>query len=483
VSALTPIKTGDLTHDAKGDVDAPPVLLPFSGCYWKDPAHVEPYRHLCEFTLSAQHFIRAVHLNIPSSPRSPRCDFRRPDRPGFPRDYGAYLALDRASELWTKLRGGAIANGCGDPPASTGFTALDDLFRRMMSRWGWSHLDGLSNTPGDKDESAMQIEQNEAGDRPGLDLGSQLIFPSTLDRLDAAFALLKEACLAARSAFGAWPKERDGVGPGWPEWDSLPDYPAHHIVTNLPTGCVYVTRLDGFGEDVIDLGRCRRYVLCCKGYLQNTAGDIGPSAERLVYYLTADGRWIESQRCRDTLGRWWIRIYQEVRPTRAAHDFWHLVFSLPPELEPHREAATCLSYKTWLWDRAAKAPAGSVGANGTDGYPLVPPSVSGAPAVVNGERTPKRGAGPGSQASPDRDPAEELRSQGLAIPAALVEFMRDRKSAPFDVIKDRVHGNADITDGAVRVRVSETSRALMGLGFKLQFRTSSGYVFKDDPPE
>jgi hypothetical protein len=81
------------------------------------------------------------------------------------------------------------------------------------------------------------------------------------------------------------------------------------------------------------------------------------------------------------------------------------------------------------------------------------------------------------------DPVGELRKADRPIQAALVEYLLPRKRATFDAIKRDVHGDKEVSDNAVRKRVSETNKNLVTIGSKLKLSTASGYVFLNDPPE
>ena len=75
-----------------------------------------------------------------------------------------------------------------------------------------------------------------------------------------------------------------------------------------------------------------------------------------------------------------------------------------------------------------------------------------------------------------------LRRTGQGHPAALVEYMQDRKDAPFGDVKHPVHGDKDVSDEAVRKNVCLTNRLLIELGSPLKFSTSCGLVCKSIRP-
>jgi hypothetical protein len=77
---------------------------------------------------------------------------------------------------------------------------------------------------------------------------------------------------------------------------------------------------------------------------------------------------------------------------------------------------------------------------------------------------------------------DSLRRERKHNPAALVEYMRGRETAPFDDIKDQVHGSK-VEDGAVRKLVSETNKLMIEKGSKIHFCTRGGHVFRNDSSE
>jgi hypothetical protein len=79
----------------------------------------------------------------------------------------------------------------------------------------------------------------------------------------------------------------------------------------------------------------------------------------------------------------------------------------------------------------------------------------------------------------DDELVNELRSLGKAEPAALVEFMKDKKFADYDTIKEKVHGNPTVSDEAVRKLIERTNKAIQHLAWPFTFRTASGLVVKE----
>jgi hypothetical protein len=82
---------------------------------------------------------------------------------------------------------------------------------------------------------------------------------------------------------------------------------------------------------------------------------------------------------------------------------------------------------------------------------------------------------PGSTPS---DSVTELRRKGKTTGAALVEYMQNRESAPFDEIAHHVHGDGQTGPNAIRQNIMRTNNALVEMGIPLRCTTSSEYVFK-----
>jgi Homeodomain-like domain len=205
-----------------------------------DPAHPHHhgrlYRRLCLFTVKVEQFLQEVRDNIPTHPEENGSVPRYPDKLGFPHqkriNYVALLAIDLAYYLSR----GAEANGCDIPwdsdprePASIAFAWIGNLFWPLMDDWGWGVLRDAF-PPYEWSEDSRR-DWRITYDVPLLHIQGQsldqilrhwsrklTIGVATLDALNDAFGLLREACLQARSAFGLWPGELDGWGPQWPEW-------------------------------------------------------------------------------------------------------------------------------------------------------------------------------------------------------------------------------------------------------------------------
>jgi hypothetical protein len=75
--------------------------------------------------------------------------------------------------------------------------------------------------------------------------------------------------------------------------------------------------------------------------------------------------------------------------------------------------------------------------------------------------------------------AAELRRQGKAIPAALVECMISRESATAEEIAEKVHGDPLISEDAIGTNCRRTSGAAEPLGSPLRYRYRGGHVFKE----
>jgi hypothetical protein len=91
---------------------------------------------------------------------------------------------------------------------------------------------------------------------------------------------------------------------------------------------------------------------------------------------------------------------------------------------------------------------------------------------------------PGAVVTPDHaHVVAALRSRGLRTQAALVAYMLARKKAPFCDVKKEVHEDPDVSDGAVRQRVSETKKNLVEFAPKITLRTEGRWVYLDELPE
>jgi hypothetical protein len=75
--------------------------------------------------------------------------------------------------------------------------------------------------------------------------------------------------------------------------------------------------------------------------------------------------------------------------------------------------------------------------------------------------------------------AAELRRQGKAIPAALVEYMIGRESATAEEIAEKVHGDSLISEDAIGTNCRRTSGAAEPLVSPLRYRYCGGHVFKE----
>ncbi len=74
--------------------------------------------------------------------------------------------------------------------------------------------------------------------------------------------------------------------------------------------------------------------------------------------------------------------------------------------------------------------------------------------------------------------ANLLTRQNKVISAALVRYMADRGSAPFEDVAHKVHG-ARVTDATIRSNVKRTNTELEALAAPLRFRCAGGSVHKE----
>jgi hypothetical protein len=103
---------------------------------------------------------------------------------------------------------------------------------------------------------------------------------------------------------------------------------------------VHFNRLDGFGQELLDLRQCRFFPV--RDPFENDSEDF------CAYYLSPDGRWIKHwQEDQPWDGRWG-EGYREEHPVEVAHDLLQSQIKLPPELEPYRKDADLQGYPKWL---------------------------------------------------------------------------------------------------------------------------------------
>jgi hypothetical protein len=119
----------------------------------------------------------------------------------------------------------------------------------------------------------------------------------------------------------------------------------------------------------------------------------------------------------------------------------------------------------------------------TGGVEPTPPGPS-APTDSSRSPTPEEAqpAGTGSPIPSVAEIAEALRRagrRGKALPAALVEFMAERPSAPVEEVAERVHGHAGTDCRRVQANVSRTNRELERLAAPFRFRVAASYVHKE----
>lgn len=105
----------------------------------------------------------------------------------------------------------------------------------------------------------------------------------------------------------------------------------------------------------------------------------------------------------------------------------------------------------------------------------------------------EEGAGKALAASGDKAPAvvvadpyddligEMRRNRGTVRPAFL-EFMKTLRRATVEDIAERVHGNEQTSEEAVRKNVERVNEDLAGKAIPIRFIVGSGYVHKEDSP-
>jgi hypothetical protein len=111
------------------------------------------------------------------------------------------------------------------------------------------------------------------------------------------------------------------------------------------------------------------------------------------------------------------------------------------------------------------------------------PSASGTESEPPTEPTPGGKTVAASVSATLPDIVAELRKRRARTRAALVEFMVDRNSAPFEEIGHHVHGDSQTSDDAISKNVERTNESLIAMGVPLRFSVAASYVFKEEQPE
>ncbi len=88
-------------------------------------------------------------------------------------------------------------------------------------------------------------------------------------------------------------------------------------------------------------------------------------------------------------------------------------------------------------------------------------------------------ASPGDLAETERSLVAELRKQGKPNQAALVELLIGRSSASIQEVADKVHGDQDASDRAIRVNCRRVNEVAEALGLAPRYGCRAGTVFKD----
>jgi hypothetical protein len=123
-----------------------------------------------------------------------------------------------------------------------------------------------------------------------------------------------------------------------------------------PLRFIWVKRLDGLGEDPLDLFTCRRFAIV--GYNTDTMIASLYSDEGYTYYLTRDKLWVEYHVFDDydeddhgQIVRKVMETYYQCHAETVAHRFHrHKAFKgrLPSELEDYRIYGDTKTCETWI---------------------------------------------------------------------------------------------------------------------------------------
>jgi hypothetical protein len=76
------------------------------------------------------------------------------------------------------------------------------------------------------------------------------------------------------------------------------------------------------------------------------------------------------------------------------------------------------------------------------------------------------------------DALRKAGKRGKALPAALVEFMAIRRTAPVEEVAERVHGHRGTDCRRVYANIRRTNKELETLAADFRFRLSAGYIHK-----
>jgi hypothetical protein len=79
--------------------------------------------------------------------------------------------------------------------------------------------------------------------------------------------------------------------------------------------------------------------------------------------------------------------------------------------------------------------------------------------------------------------ADQLAKPGMSNQAALVRFMKNKTAADVEEIAEKVHGNSDVSEGAIAKNARRTSESLAEMGVPLSFRVARGMIHKEISPE
>jgi len=225
---------------------------------------------------------------------------------------------------------------------------------------------------------------------------------------------------------------------------------------NNATRFIWFRRLDGVGEEGLDLAGCRRFVLAW--YAVEWDAEF-----TLVYFMTPCGRWVKLVGDKDWESERdefiYTESFEEVDPREAAHELlWRHghKYTLPPGLDQYREFGDFQVYGRWLHQA----------------------SQPGLPALSDAEYA--------EAARTDVPLPLALRrrgKKGQKLVADFIEFMESRSEATFEEVQDAVYGGRITSDKAIKQLGMRAKKAQISRRSRVSYRCAGSRIFKEISPE
>jgi hypothetical protein len=227
----------------------------------------------------------------------------------------------------------------------------------------------------------------------------------------------------------------------------------------------YLDIVDG-REKSADLTGCPEWPVeeCCRG--KWTRGPGGPMSLDVLIRVREGVYLLRGRRYGPEPGVVYLRLW----PEWSASLFARMGLLPPPDLEDWNEPAPVPPLGA-----PSAEPSGDTTADTAAGWQAQEPQAPSPDTPPAGTTVEKQAP----ETTANLDPVMELRKRRAPNRARLVEYMRDRASAPIEDIARYVHDNEKTSDDAIRANIKRTNEDLMELEVPIQFRVASGYVFKD----